>query len=193
MGWKHTMGRLVFLTCAGIAVLVMASQYVGMGKGAPGPTASNLSPLLQAPEGSQIFGLACTGCHGLRETQLQRKTADQWRNTVYSMISRGAPLLPDEIEPLTQYLAATYGTDSPPPSSGGVSSQGETALPEGPGRSILVGSCASCHGLDLPMNSRKSEAEWKRTISNMVGFGANITPQDQEILAKYAAEHFGAP
>ncbi|MCZ6485716.1 MAG: cytochrome c, partial [Acidobacteria bacterium] len=61
------------------------------------------------------------------------------------------------------------------------------------GRSILVGSCATCHGLDLPLNSRQSEAEWKRTISNMVGFGANITPQDQEILAKYAAEHFGAP
>jgi len=159
---------------------------------APGPAVSQPFALLQAPEGNEIFGLACTGCHGLRETQLQRKTADQWRNTVYSMISRGAPLLPDEIEPLTAYLAATYGTDSPPPSSGGVSSQGGTALPEGPGRSILVGNCASCHGLELPLNLRKSEADWKRTISRMVDFGANLTPQEQEILAKYAAQHFGA-
>lgn len=191
MGWKHTIGRLFFLTCAGLAVVVMASQYVGMGKGSPGPTTSNLSSLLQEPEGSQVFGLACTGCHGLRETQLQGKTADQWRNTVYSMISRGAPLMPDEIEPLTEYLAATYGSDSPPPSSGGESSQAGTALPEGPGRSILVSSCASCHGLDIPLNSRKSEAEWKRTIGDMIDFGAKVTPQEQEILAKYAAQHFG--
>lgn len=192
MGWKHTVGRLVFLSCAGLAVLLVASQYVGMGKGAPGPTASNLSALLQEPEGSEVFGLACTGCHGLRETQIQRKTADQWRNTVYSMISRGAPLMPDEIDPLTAYLAATYGPDSPPPISGGVSSQDETALPKGPGRRILVGSCYSCHALELPINSRKSEADWNETISRMVTFGATITPQEQEILAKYAAEHFGA-
>ena len=100
--------------------------------------------------------------------------------------------MPDEIEPLTDYLVATYGPDSPPPSTGGGGSQAATTLPDGPGRAILVGNCSNCHSVELPISSRKSEAEWNETINRMVTFGAQLTPQEQEILVKYAARNFGA-
>jgi hypothetical protein len=45
--------------------------------------------------------------------------------------------------------------------------------------------------MELPLDMRQSEAEWNATISQMVTYGAQITPQEQEILVKYAAQHFG--
>jgi mono/diheme cytochrome c family protein len=167
------------------------SQYVGMGKGAPSVSAGNLLEPVQELSGQEIYGRACVQCHGMREVQLQRKTADLWRNTVYSMISRGAPLMPDEIDPLTAYLAANYGPESSPPDRGTDRSQEEGTLPDEPGRAIFLGNCSACHSLEIPLSMRQSEAQWNATISEMVAYGANITPQEQEILVKYAAKHFG--
>ena len=99
--------------------------------------------------------------------------------------------MPDEIEPVIAYLSATYGPDSPPPNLGDDGSQAQV-LPEGPGRAILVRSCFQCHAVDLVVQSRKAEREWKDTVARMVGHGANITSQEQEVLLKYATEHFGA-
>lgn len=168
-----------------LAFLLAATQYVGTGRGAP-----PVEPL-QVEEGKEAFGQACVQCHGLSRTDIQRKTADGWRETVYSMISRGAPVMPEEIEPLIAYLEATYGPSSPPPASGGEDSQAGNVLPDEPGRAIFVGNCSACHSLELPMNMRLSEAQWNTTIGNMITYGANITPQEQEILAQYAAKHFG--
>ena len=108
-----------------------------------------------------------------------------------SRIARGAAVLPEEIEPLIDYLAVTDGPGATLPAVGGAGSQGGSALPDGPGRAIFVGNCAACHSMELPLNMRQSEAEWNATISQMVTYGAQITPQDQEILVKYAAQHFG--
>jgi len=172
-------------SCVALALLLAATQYVGTGRGAP-PTEP-----LQVEEGKEAFGQACVQCHNMSRTQIQRKTADGWRDTVYSMISRGAPVMPDEIEPLIDYLAATYGPGATAPAVGGEVSQAGSALPDGPGRAIFVGNCAACHSMELPLNMRQSEAEWSATISAMVSYGAQITPQEQEILVKYAAQNFG--
>ncbi len=169
-------------SCVALALLFAATQY---------EMAANPAEPLQVEEGREAFGQACVQCHNISRTQIQRKTADGWRVTVYSMISRGAPVMPDEIEPLIDYLAATYGPSSAPPAVGGEDSQGGSALPDEPGREILVGNCSTCHSLELPLNMRQSEAEWSATISTMVAYGAQVTPQEQEILVKYAAKHFG--
>ena len=171
--------------CVVLALLLAATQYVGTGRGSP-PTQP-----LQVEEGKEAFGQACIQCHNMSRTQMQRKTADDWRDTVYSMISRGAPLMPDEIEPLIDYLSATYGPGAAPPAVSGEGSQAGSALPDGPGRAIFVGNCAACHSMELPLNMRQSEAGWNATISQMVDYGAQLTPEQQEILVKYAAKHFG--
>ncbi len=182
MRTQHTLLRRASFTFAAMAVVLIASQYVGAG--------NSLEPV-QELDGQEIFGRACVQCHGMRELQIQRKSADLWRNTVYSMISRGAPLMSDEIEPLTTYLAANWGPESSPPDRGTERSQEENTLPDEPGRAIFVGNCAVCHSLDVPLNLRRSEAQWNATISEMVAYGANITPQEQERLVKYATKHFG--
>ncbi len=192
MRTQHTLRQWASVTFAGLAVVLIASQYVGMGKGSPGVRAGNPLEPVQELDGQEIYGRACVQCHGMREVQLQRKTADLWRNTVYSMISRGAPLMPDEIEPLTAYLVASYGPESSSPGRGTDRSQKESTLPDEPGRAIFVGNCSTtCHSLEIPLALRQSEAEWNTTISRMITYGANITPQEQEILVKYAARHFG--
>ncbi len=172
-------------SCVVLGFFLVATQYVETGWGSP-PTEP-----LQVEEGKEAFGQACIQCHNMQRTQIQRKTADAWRDTVYSMISRGAPVMPDEIEPLIDYLSVTYGPGATPPAAGGQGSQAGNALPDGPGRAIFVGNCAACHSMDLPLNMRQSEAQWNATISEMVSYGAQITPQEQEILVKYAAKHFG--
>jgi hypothetical protein len=52
-------------------------------------------------------------CHTniLRMLQVHTKTPQQWRDTVYSMISRGAQVMPGEIEPVTAFLAANAGSN----------------------------------------------------------------------------------
>ena len=96
--------------------------------------------------------------------------------------------MPDEIEPLTAYLAATYGPDSPVP-------RGEadtSSLPDGRGRAILVRSCVQCHGLGMVTNARKSEPEWNETIRRMTDYGTEITTEERQVLVNYVASHFGA-
>ena len=174
---------LVFLIAAAV---VMASGYVETGQGSPVQ-----SPEAAVEKGRVAFGQVCVNCHGLSKTAILRKDSERWRGTVYSMISRGAQLMPDEIEPLITYLSVTYGPDSPPPIFGDDGIQPQV-LPEGPGRAILVRSCFQCHAVQLVVESRKTEREWKETVTRMVGHGASLTAQEQEVLIKYAAEYFGA-
>jgi len=65
--------------------------------------------------GRDVILQACVQCHDLRNTVSQRKTAAAWKRTVDEMIWRGAPLLSDEAETVTKYLASSFGTDKPVP------------------------------------------------------------------------------
>ena len=69
------------------------------------------------PEGEarDVIFQACVQCHDLRNTVSQRKTAAAWKRTVDEMIWRGAPLMADEAETITKYLAASFGPDKPIP------------------------------------------------------------------------------
>jgi len=66
-------------------------------------------------EGRNLIFQACVQCHDLRNTVSQRKTAAGWKRTVDEMIWRGAPLMADEAETVTKYLAASFGPDKPIP------------------------------------------------------------------------------
>jgi len=65
--------------------------------------------------GRDVIFQACVQCHDLRNTVSQRKTIAGWRRTVDEMIWRGAPLMTDEAEKVTKYLAASFGPDKPIP------------------------------------------------------------------------------
>src|SRR5258705_6122709 len=63
----------------------------------------------------QVVAQACTTCHTtlVRMLQVHKQTAEQWKDTVYFMISRGAQVMPDEIEAVAAFLAATSGNGRP--------------------------------------------------------------------------------
>ncbi len=65
--------------------------------------------------GRNVIFQACVQCHDLRNTVSQRKTTAGWKRTVDEMIWRGAPLMIDEAETVTKYLASSFGTDKPIP------------------------------------------------------------------------------
>jgi len=66
-------------------------------------------------EARDLILQACVQCHDLRNTVSQRKTSASWKRTVDEMIWRGAPLMADEAETVTKYLAASFGPDKPLP------------------------------------------------------------------------------
>jgi len=121
-------------------------------------------------KGRQVFALTCTQCHGASHTTIQRKPAAGWRKTVYTMISRGAPVLPGETEALVAYLTSSFGP-------------GSTQQPIPAGGEIVAGSCGTCHPAALVFGTRKSESDWTATVKRMRSLGASMTDtQEKEIL-----------
>src|SRR6185295_13186144 len=86
--------------------------------------------------GRQVVAQACTTCHTtlVRMMQVHKQTAEQWKDTVYFMISRGAQVMPDEIEAVAAFLTATSGRGPP----GGNARQ---QRPEADGAAILQRVC----------------------------------------------------
>ena len=136
-------------------------------------------------KGKLALGQACVQCHNLRGIQSQRKTGQQWRDTVYSMISRGGMILPDEIEPITAYLTANFGPNSPRPSPPGQSAGGAAQLPEADGKAVLQRSCTQCHDLQTAIGKTASREEWNEIIARMIGAGAMVTASEHQTLVQY--------
>ena len=164
-----------------LGLALIGTQYVGMAS----PAQATTSQSQVVSEGRNIFGQACIQCHGIGHIMVKGKTEEGWRDTVYSMISRGAQMMPDEIDPLIAYLAATYRPDSAAPAAEGAT------LPDEAGRVILDRTCTACHVLELVTSSRKSRTEWQETISRMISFGAELTDDERQTVEDYAAEHLG--
>lgn len=173
---------------AGTFVLaVVAGQSTAAAQApAQAPAAPAASPQVEA--GRKAIGQVCSQCHSPQHWVIQRKAAAGWRQTVYHMIGRGAPVEAEEIEPIVTFLTANYGPNSPLP--GSAASQGP--LPAEAGREILMSSCTNCHAVEMVRMTTKTEAAWLETIDRMIGNGAKITPGEKTTLARFAAANFGA-
>ena len=94
------------LLCCGVAGWMSIAWGVSgvAAQTAPAP-ANNESP--QIARGRLVVAQACTTCHTTlgRMLQVHKQTAAQWKDTVYFMISRGAQVMPDEIDAVAAYLA----------------------------------------------------------------------------------------
>ena len=64
---------------------------------------------LQIGEGSALVSELCTKCHNLDEVVRLRQSREGWEDTVYSMVGRGAPIFPDEVDVIIDYLSEVYG------------------------------------------------------------------------------------
>jgi mono/diheme cytochrome c family protein len=69
----------------------------------------------QVEKGRVVVAQACTTCHTTlgRMLQVHKQTREQWRELVFFMISRGAQVMPDEIDAVTAFLVANSGRERP--------------------------------------------------------------------------------
>jgi len=91
--------------------LVTMALMFGTGGGLAQGNLSNNVP--QGNEGRALVAELCTKCHNLDEVVRLRQSREQWANTVYSMVGRGAPIFPDEIDVIIDYLSEVYSPTSP--------------------------------------------------------------------------------
>ena len=195
-------GKRIFSLTVLISILTVMCQWARITTPVSAAAQSNQqAPAAQSNQKAQIekgrlaVGQACAACHGniLSMVQFQRKSEQQWRDTVYGMIGRGGHILPGEIEPITAYLTANFGPNSPPPSSSTRAANTaqpavgnlEQQLPDADGKPILVRTCQQCHDLQIAIGKTGSQEEWKEIIGRMVTFGATVTPAEQEKLTEY--------
>jgi len=105
------------MTRALIAVTVVWMSVAMFGARLAAQSAPAASPAesAQIEKGRLVVAQACTTCHTTlgRMLQVHKQTAPQWKDTVYFMISRGAQVMPDEIDAVAAFLAATAGPGGP--------------------------------------------------------------------------------
>jgi len=64
-------------------------------------------------------------------------------------------------------------------------------LPDGPAKPLLVQRCAACHPLESVTDKRKSQDDWRASVSQMQSYGVGLTPDEMDALVAYLAQNFG--
>ena len=61
------------------------------------------------------------------------------------------------------------------------------------GAEVLERSCTECHGLGglTAYSAYWGEPEWRSMIETMVGYGAVLTPEELDVLARYLGVNYG--
>lgn len=59
------------------------------------------------------------------------------------------------------------------------------------GRALVKGACLSCHSEEMLAQQRLTEAQWTKTVTKMVGWGANLEPKDTAPLIAWLAATYG--
>lgn len=62
------------------------------------------------PAGLSLISDRCTACHGTEQIFQQRKSPEDWKDTVQTMIDRGTDVSEAEQEAITQYLIENYSS-----------------------------------------------------------------------------------
>jgi hypothetical protein len=69
--------------------------------------------LLPEGSGKEVLTQRCSVCHGLDMIVFARGDNSFWQDTLTRMIGNGADLKNEEIPPLAEYLAPSFGQDRP--------------------------------------------------------------------------------
>jgi hypothetical protein len=113
------------------------------------------------------------------------------------LIGRGAEILPDEIEPMAAFLAATSARSGPANAQGAQAGRGgggrqgaggaggaDQQGPDADARAILQRTCQQCHDMATATTKLPTD-DWNAVVAKMMGYGAKLTPADQQKLIEY--------
>jgi mono/diheme cytochrome c family protein len=125
--------------------------------------------------GSRVMNSSCSvsACHTVRAIQTSAKDEEAWKQTVQTMIEKGAKVAPEDIPFLTEYLARFHAP-----------------LPDGEGRAIVLNICTICHDLERVRTHGGTVEDWFDLINAMIGEGAPLTDEQIPIVLKYLAQNF---
>ena len=183
------------------------------GKAAPPPAAPAAPKAVELPEGDAkpIAMEYCQDCHRLTNLTKAHKNLDDWKDTIHTMIDRGARVPDEKIDALAQYLVTNFGpkdaapaanapaaAPATPPSSPDAAAPSTPApakavveLPDGDGKAIAMENCQACHKLTNLTKAHKTLDDWKDTVQTMIDRGANVPADKVDILVQYLAKNFG--
>jgi hypothetical protein len=64
-------------------------------------------------------------------------------------------------------------------------------LPNGPGKAEVEAACYQCHAADLLAQQRLTEKQWTASVEKMIRWGANVPPEQKDVIIRYLARHYG--
>lgn len=124
-GSRHLATRIAAAALATGALLAAAEALAQQPGAAPAPPAQPpaaaaptaaavppAGPPAGAAAGAQILQTVCVMCHDQTLITSQRKSRNEWADTVEMMIGRGAPLTSEQAAQVVDYLAQNLGTSS---------------------------------------------------------------------------------
>jgi cytochrome c5 len=191
-----------------------ATQNAGQAAPPPPPAAAPTAPKpveLPEGEGKPIATEYCQMCHRLTNLTKAHKNLDDWKDTIHTMIDRGASIPDDKIDVLAAYLTKYFGpkdaapgpnaqapapaTPAPSPDAAAPSTpapaKAVVELPDGDGKVIAMENCQACHKLTNLTKAHKNLDDWKDTVQTMIDRGANVPADKVDILVQYLAKNFG--
>ena len=206
-------GSLVHRVHALTAVALRSAATQDAGQASPPPAAPPAPKPVELPDGDgkPIATEYCQMCHKLTNLTKAHKDLDEWKDTIHTMIDRGASIPDDQVDVLAQYLAANFGpkeagsaanapaadpaTPAPSPDAAAPNASAPAKavveLPDGDGKAIATENCQACHKLTNLTKAHKSLDDWKETVQTMIDRGANVSPDQVDTLVQYLAKNFG--
>ena len=127
----------------------------------------------------EIVQMRCTVCHRVDLLEQQRLTTQGWEREVAKMRGWGAAVDDSEAAAIAAYLASRYGPPGPKPVR--LSDDSSAAA------DLLKVRCTVCHRTDLIEAQRLDAAGWRRELAKMTGWGAQLTPDEIELLIAHLA------
>jgi hypothetical protein len=62
--------------------------------------------------------------------------------------------------------------------------------PPGPGLELIQRACVNCHDISIITAKRKTRDEWAHILGLMADRGAEVTPDEMQIIEEYLAQNF---
>jgi hypothetical protein len=64
--------------------------------------------------------------------------------------------------------------------------------PPGQGLDLIQRSCVNCHDISIITAKRKTRDEWAQILGLMADRGAEVTPDEMQIIEEYLSQNFSA-
>ena len=133
-------------------------------------------------KGKELVSTLCIGCHDLNTAVSKRATTNEWRDTVNTMVERGAQISSADNAVIVTYLGEHYGAPAAM-----VAGQPTATLPDGPGKDVLMNKCFQCHNQAMWNDLRQDRRAWEGVLYRMVGRRALWTEEEINAMADYLA------